>query len=213
MPGRSVSRWGGFLDDVADFDPEFFAINEREATAIDPQHRLLLETSWEAVEHAGLAPKLLAGSLTGVFVGVCHDDYAFVTSDAGALDDAYGFTGTAFSMASGRVSYAMGLRGPAMTIDTGCSSSLLAVHLACRSLHEGESDLALAGGAMVILEPRTYVSASAQGMLSQRALPHVRRRRRRVRPFRGLRSRDAQEVARCAARRRPGSCGAARHGD
>jgi polyketide synthase 5 len=166
VPGRSVSRWGGFLTDVADFDPEFFAISEREATAIDPQHRLLLETSWEAVEHAGLAPKSLAGSLTGVFVGICHDDYAFVTSDAGALDGAYGFTGTAFSMASGRVSYAMGLRGPAMTIDTACSSSLLAVHMACRSLHEGESDLALAGGSMVMLEPRTYASASAQGMLS-----------------------------------------------
>jgi polyketide synthase 5 len=166
VPGRSVSRWGGFLADVADFDPEFFAISEREATAIDPQHRLLLETSWEAVEHAGLAPTSLAGSLTGVFVGVCHDDYAFVTSAAGALDDAYGFTGTAFSMASGRVSYAMGLRGPAMTIDTACSSSLLAVHLACRSLHEGESDLALAGGSMIMLEPRTYASASAQGMLS-----------------------------------------------
>jgi acyl transferase domain-containing protein/acyl carrier protein len=166
VPGRSVSRWGGFLDDVADFDPEFFAISEREATAIDPQHRLLLETSWEAVEHAGLPPKSLAGSLTGVFVGICHDDYAFVTSAAGALDDAYGFTGTAFSMASGRVSYAMGLRGPAMTMDTACSSSLLAVHMACRSLHEGESNLALAGGSMVMLEPRTYASASAQGMLS-----------------------------------------------
>src|SRR5271163_3253101 len=166
VPGRSVSRWGGFLDDVADFDPEFFAISEREATAIDPQHRLLLETSWEAVEHAGLPPKSLAGSLTGVFVGICHDDYAFVTSEAGALDDAYGFTGTAFSMASGRVSYAMGLRGPAMTVDTACSSSLLAVHMACRSLHEGESNLALAGGSMVMLEPRTYASGSAQGMLS-----------------------------------------------
>ena len=173
VPGRTVSRWGGFIDGVADFDPEFFAINEREAVAIDPQHRLLLETSWEAVEHAGVAPKSLSGSLTGVFVGVCHEDYAFVTSDAGALDGAYGFTGTAFSMASGRVSYAMGLHGPSMTMDTGCSSSLLAVHLACRSLHEGESDLALAGGAMVMLEPRTYVSASAQGMLSPTGRCHT----------------------------------------
>ena len=173
VPGRSVSRWGGFLDGVADFDPEFFAINEREATAIDPQHRLLLETSWEAVEHAGLAPKSLTGSLTGVFVGVCHDDYAFLTSDAGALDGAYGFTGTAPSMASGRVSYAMGLNGPSMTMDTGCSSSLLAAHLACRSLHDGESNLALVGGAMVILEPRVYVSASAQGMLSPTGRCHT----------------------------------------
>src|SRR3984957_10520808 len=82
--GRSVSRWGGFLDDIAGFDSEFFGIAEREATAIDPQHRLLLETAWEAVEHAGMAPKSLAGSLTSVFVGLAHDDYVFVTSDAGA---------------------------------------------------------------------------------------------------------------------------------
>lgn len=123
VPGWSVSRWGGFIDDVAGFDPELFGIGEREATAIDPQHRLLIETSWEAVEHAGMAPKPLTGSRTGVFVGICHDDYAFVTSEAGALDDAYGFTGTAFSMA-------------------------------------------LAGGCMVMLEPRTFASASALGMLS-----------------------------------------------
>ncbi|MDT5048607.1 MAG: polyketide synthase 5, partial [Mycobacterium sp.] len=166
VPGRSVSRWGGFLDDIAGFDSEFFGIAEREATAIDPQHRLLLETSWEAVEHAGLAPKSLAGSLTGVFVGLAHDDYAFVTSDAGALDDAYGFTGTAFSMASGRVAYAMGLRGPAITVDTACSSGLTAVHMACRSLQDGESNLALAGGCMVMLEPRISASASGLGMLS-----------------------------------------------
>ncbi|WP_372514493.1 sulfolipid-1 biosynthesis phthioceranic/hydroxyphthioceranic acid synthase [Mycobacterium lacus] len=166
VTGRSVSRWGGFLEDVGAFDPEFFGISDREAIAIDPQHRLLMQTSWEAVEHAGIAPESLSGSLTGVYVGVCHHDYAFVTSDAGALDDAYAFTGTAFSMASGRVSYSMGLRGPAMTVDTACSSSLLAVHMACRSLHEGESNLALAGGCMVMLAPHTFNSASAQGMLS-----------------------------------------------
>ena len=166
VPGRSVSRWGGFLDDVAGFDPEFFGISEREATAIDPQHRLLMQTSWEAVEHAGLPPKSLSDSLTGVFVGMCHDDYAHVTNAAGALGDAYGFTGTALSMASGRVSHALGLRGPSLTVDTACSSSLVAVHLACRSLHERESDLALAGGVMVMLEPQMYASASGQGMLS-----------------------------------------------
>ncbi|KAA1250588.1 type I polyketide synthase [Mycobacterium simiae] len=165
-PGRSVSRWGGFLEDVAGFDPEFFGISEREATAIDPQHRLLMQTSWEAVEHAGLNPKSLTGSLTGVFVGMCHDDYAFVTDQAGAMDDAYAFTGTAFSMASGRVSYSMALRGPAVTVDTACSSSLLAVHMACRSLHEHESNLALAGGCLVMLDPHVFNSASALGMLS-----------------------------------------------
>ncbi|MEB3072027.1 sulfolipid-1 biosynthesis phthioceranic/hydroxyphthioceranic acid synthase [[Mycobacterium] vasticus] len=164
--GRSVSRWGGFLDDIAGFDSEFFGIGEREATAIDPQHRLLLETSWEAVEHAGRAPKSLAGGRTGVFVGLAHDDYAFITSDAGALADAYGFTGTPLNMASGRVAWALGLRGPAVTVDTSCSSGLFAVHMACRSLQDGESDLALAGACMVMLEPRKFASASGQGMLS-----------------------------------------------
>nr|WP_081287880.1 type I polyketide synthase [Mycobacterium asiaticum] len=166
VPGRSVSRWGGFLDDVAGFDPEFFGISEREATSIDPQHRLLMQTSWEAAEHAGLPPNSLNDSLTGVFVGICHDDYAHVTNAAGALGDAYGFTGTAMSMASGRVSYALGLRGPSITVDTACSSSLVAVHLACRSLHDRESELALAGGCMVMLEPQMYASASGLGMLS-----------------------------------------------
>ena len=89
VPGRTVSRWGAFLDDVAGFDAEFFGISEREAIAIDPQHRLLLETSWEAVEHAGLNPASLAGSLTGVFVGLTHDDYLVLTTDAGALEGPY----------------------------------------------------------------------------------------------------------------------------
>ncbi|ORB86885.1 polyketide synthase [Mycobacterium kansasii] len=166
VPGRSVSRWGGFLDDVAGFDADLFGISEREATAMDPQQRLLLETSWEAVEHAGLAPKSLTGTQTGVFIGIAHSDYAHVTADAGALEDAYGFTGIPFSMASGRISYGLGLRGPAVSLDTACSSSLFAVHTACRSLNGGESDLALAGGCMVMLEPRIGASASALGMLS-----------------------------------------------
>ena len=104
-------------------------------TAIDPQHRLLLETAWEAVEHAGLAPHSLAGSVDRRLRGpVARRLHACSTRDAGALDQAYGFTGTPFSMASGRISYALGLRGPAMTVDTACSSGLLTVHLACRSL-------------------------------------------------------------------------------
>lgn len=166
VPGRSVSRWGAFLDDVTGFDPDFFGINEREATAMDPQHRLLMETSWEAVEQAGLRPASLAGSATGVFIGMSHDDYAMVTSDAGAFDQAYAFTGNPFSMASGRISHALGLHGPALTVDTACSSSMVAVHQACRSLHEGESDMALAGGVMLMLDQRLYASASGQGMLS-----------------------------------------------
>ena len=164
--GRSVSKWGGFLDDVAGFDPDFFGISEREAASIDPQHRMLLQTAWEAVEHAGIPPTSLDGSSTGVFVGVCSTDYMLISGEVGALGGAYGFTGCAHSMASGRIAYALGLQGPATTIDTACSSGLTAVHLACRSLTAGESDLALAGGCSLLLEPRGSASASAQGMLS-----------------------------------------------
>ena len=173
VPGRSVSKWGAFLDDVAGFDPEFFGISEHEAIAIDPQHRLLLETSWEAMEHAGLTRETMADSLTGVFVGLTHDDYQLLAADAHAMEGPYGFTGNSFSMASGRVAYALGVHGPAVTVDTACSSGLLAVHMACRSLHDGESDLALAGGALVMLEPRKFVAGSAQGMLSPTGRCHA----------------------------------------
>jgi mycocerosic acid synthase len=173
VPGRSVSRWGGFIDDIGGFDASFFGFGEREATAIDPQHRLLLETSWEAIEHAGIVPPSLAGSRTGVFVGLCHHDYTVVTSDAGALDDAYGFTGTPFSMASGRIAYGLGLLGPAITVDTSCSSGLVALHMACQSLDRGESDLAVAGAAMALLESRISAAASAQGMLSPTGRCHT----------------------------------------
>ncbi|BBY92740.1 phthioceranic/hydroxyphthioceranic acid synthase [Mycobacterium gallinarum] len=173
VPGRSVSKWGAFLDDVAGFDSEFFGINEREATAIDPQHRLLLETSWEAIEHAGLTRETLTGSLTGVFVGLTHGDYQLLAADADAVEGPYGFTGSSFSLASGRIAYAMGVHGPAMTVDTACSSGLTAVHMACRSLAEGESDLALAGGACVMLDPRKFVAGSAEGMLSPTGRCHA----------------------------------------
>jgi acyl transferase domain-containing protein/NADPH:quinone reductase-like Zn-dependent oxidoreductase/NAD(P)-dependent dehydrogenase (short-subunit alcohol dehydrogenase family)/acyl carrier protein len=173
VPGRSVSRWGGFLDDITGFDAAFFGFGEREAAAIDPQHRLLLETAWEAIEHAGLAPRSLTGSRTGVFVGLSHDDYTLVKRDAGALGDPYGFSGDAFCMASGRIAYGLGLHGPAITVDTACSSGLLTVHMACGSLDGGESDLALAGGSMVMLEPSVSSSASAQGMLSPTGRCHA----------------------------------------
>lgn len=166
VAGRSVSKWGGFLDDVGGFDADFFGIGEREAIALDPQQRLLLETSWEALEHGGIDPGTLAGSLTGVFVGMTGADYQLVAADAQALDGPYGFTGSNFSMASGRIAYALGATGPAYTVDSACSSGLLAVHNACRSLHDGESDLALAGGVHLVLEPRKMASGSAQGMLS-----------------------------------------------
>ena len=166
VPGRTVSRWGGYLDDVAGFDSEFFGITEREAVSIDPQHRLLLETAWEAIEHAGLDPASLAGSKTGVFAGLTHEDYLILTKGEGSLLGAYAVTGLNNSVASGRIAFLLGLHGPALTMDTACSSGLTAVHVACRSLHQGESDLALAGGASVLLEPDGSVACSAQGMLS-----------------------------------------------
>ncbi|MCV7284143.1 type I polyketide synthase [Mycolicibacterium wolinskyi] len=173
VPGRSVSKWGAFLDDIAGFDAEFFGISEREATAIDPQHRLLLETAWEAVEHAGMDPVTLAGTRTGVFVGMTHSDYQLLAADTPAIVGPYGFTGSNYSMASGRIAYHLGVHGPAFTVDSACSSSLLAVHMACRSLHDGESDLALAGGVSLTIEPRKVASGSAQGMLSPTGRCHA----------------------------------------
>ncbi|MGV9801306.1 sulfolipid-1 biosynthesis phthioceranic/hydroxyphthioceranic acid synthase [Mycobacterium sp. NPDC003449] len=173
VPGRSVSKWGAFLDDVAGFDAEFFGINDRESAALDPQHRLLLETSWEAMEHAGLTRQAMADSRTGVFVGLTHADYQMLAADAQALEAAYGFSGSNFSLASGRIAYALGVHGPALTVDTACSSGLTAVHLACRSLHEGESDLAIAGGATLALDPRKFASGSAEGMLSATGRCHA----------------------------------------
>lgn len=164
---------GAFLDDVGGFDCDFFGMTEREAIAVDPQHRLLLETSWDAVEHAGLAPGSLARTQTGVFVGLTHGDYELLSADCGAAEGPYGFTGTSNSFASGRVAYALGLHGPAVTVDTACSSGLMAVHQACGSLAAGESDLALAGGVVVTLEPRKSVSGSLQGMLSPTGRCHA----------------------------------------
>ncbi|WP_263992298.1 polyketide synthase, partial [Mycobacterium shinjukuense] len=173
VPGRSVCKWGAFLDNVADFDAEFFGISEREAAAMDPQHRLLLEASWEAMEHAGLTRAALANVQTGVFVGLMHDDYQLLHADAQTLSGPYGYMGNSFAMGSGRIAYAMGLHGPAITVDTACSSGLAAIHLAFRSLNDGESDLALAGGASVMLEPRKAASGSALGMLSATGRCHA----------------------------------------
>ncbi|KUI02474.1 type I polyketide synthase [Mycobacterium sp. IS-3022] len=173
VPGRSVSKWGAFIDDVTGFDSEFFGVNEREATATDPQHRFLLEASWEAMEHAGLDRGDLAESRTGVFVGLTHGDYQLLAADANAVEQPYGFTGNSFSMASGRIAYALGLHGPALTVDTACSSGLTAIHLACRNLHERESDLALAGGASLALDPRKWSAGSAEGMLSPTGRCHA----------------------------------------
>ena len=173
VPGRSVSKWGAFLEDVAGFDSEFFGMGDREATLSDPQHRLLLETSWEAMEHAGLTRDAMADTSTGVFMGLTHNDYQLLAADVGAVEKPYGFIANSYSMASGRIAYALGLHGPALTVDTACSSGLAAVHLACRSLHEHESDLALAGGVALALDPRKWAAGSAEGMLSPTGRCHA----------------------------------------
>ncbi|WP_410653340.1 SDR family NAD(P)-dependent oxidoreductase [Amycolatopsis sp. cmx-4-54] len=168
--GRTVSRWGGFLDSVGGFDTAAFGITEYEAEAMDPQHRMLAQVTWEALEHAGIAPGSLKGSQTSVFFGLAHHDYLLRTFDDSLVDNPYVMTGNAHSVGAGRVSYLLGLHGPAVAVDTACSSGLLSVHLACQSLRTGESDLALAGAAMLQLGPEVGVLFSQWSMLS----PHGR---------------------------------------
>ncbi|HEV7501754.1 MAG TPA: beta-ketoacyl synthase N-terminal-like domain-containing protein, partial [Vicinamibacteria bacterium] len=166
-PGKIASRYGAFLGDVDRFDAPFFGISAREARSLDPQQRLLLETSWEALEDAGLAPLSLAGQKVGVFVGICGSDYAGLLMGRGpAAIDGYLGTGTAHSVASGRLSYLLGLRGPSLSVDTACSSSLMAVHLACQSLLHRESTLALAAGVNLVLSPEASINFSRARMLS-----------------------------------------------
>ncbi len=155
-PGRMYARHGGFVADIVSFDPTFFGISPREALRIDPQHRLLLEVAWEALERAGIAPARLAGARAGVFVGVTGNDYGDVLAQSGALD-AYYLTGNALNFAAGRLAYTLGMRGPSLAVDTACSSSLVALHLGCKSLRDRECDLVLVGGVNAILSPKGHV--------------------------------------------------------
>ena len=165
-PGKITSRWGGFLDGVDLFDPHFFGISPREAARMDPQQRLLLEVSWEALENAFIPPPSLAGSRTGVFIGISSYDYSRLQFDDPNKIDAYAGTGNAHSIAANRLSYLFDLRGPSMAVDTACSSSLVAAHLACQSLRSGESDVALVGGVNLILTPELTITFSQARMLS-----------------------------------------------
>ncbi|MBS1694728.1 MAG: type I polyketide synthase [Actinobacteria bacterium] len=165
-PGRMTTKWGGFVDDVAGFDADFFGITPREATAMDPQHRMALEVAWEALEHAGIAPDSLAGSRTAVMMGLSSFDYTIVNVERRAEIDAYVSTGSPHCAAVGRISYLLGLRGPSVAVDTACSSSLVSVHLACQSLRTGESDLALAGGVTLHLSAFSSIAMSKLSALS-----------------------------------------------
>ncbi|MBD2464423.1 thioester reductase domain-containing protein [Oscillatoria sp. FACHB-1407] len=165
-PGKMSTRWGGFLDQVDQFDPAFFGISPREVERMDPQQRLVLEVAWEAIENAGLAADQLSGSLTGVFMGIGNYDYCrLLASDLNQIS-AYDGTGNTLSIAANRLSYILNLRGPSAVVETACSSSLVALHFACRSLQSGESNLCLVGGASLMLSPGPFITYSHARMMA-----------------------------------------------
>jgi acyl transferase domain-containing protein len=167
-PGKISTRYGGFLDNVNRFNPQFFGISAREANSMDPQQRLLLEVSWEALEYANLPAQKLSNSLTGVFVGIYMNDYSRViaqTGDASQIDAFYA-SGNSMSVAAGRLSHTLGLQGPCLAVDTACSSALVTLHLACQSLRQRECHTALAGGVSLILSPESSIALSQTRMLN-----------------------------------------------
>jgi malonyl CoA-acyl carrier protein transacylase len=164
--GKMNTRWGGFLDQIDQFDPQFFGMPPKEVETTDPQQRLLLEVTWEALENAGQSPELLAGSQTGVFIGISNNDYYRLQSNHITGTNAYSGTGNAFSIAANRLSYLLDLRGPSLAIDTACSSSLAAVHQACQSLRLEECQLAIAGGVNLILSPQVTIALSQSRMMA-----------------------------------------------
>ena len=167
-PGKFATRRAGLIEDIDGFDAPFFGVSTREAVFMDPQHRLLLETAWQAVEHSGTAPSSLAGSKTGVFIGISTQDYLCALTDALSFDaiEVYMATGTSPAAAAGRISYRLGLQGAAVSVDTACSSSLVAVHQACQALRFGDCDLALAGGVNLLISPATMINFSRAHMLA-----------------------------------------------
>lgn len=165
-PGKMVTRWGGFIEQVDQFDAHFFGISPREAARMDPQQRLLLEVAWEALEDAGQVRERLAGTSVGVYIGISNNDYGRIQFNHPDQIDAYAGTGNALSIAANRISYVFDFRGPSIAIDTACSSSLVAVHQACSSLRNGESVLALAGGVNLILSPAITINFSKAGAMA-----------------------------------------------
>jgi acyl transferase domain-containing protein/acyl carrier protein len=162
QPGKMYTRRGGFLPGLDQFDARFFGISGTEATSMDPQQRMLLEVCWASLEDAGIAPGSLAGTRTGVFVGITSDDFLAIHRDVLG----FGGVGAHMSIAAGRLSYQLDLRGPAMAVDTACSASLVALHLACKSLQRGECDLALVGGVNAVVTPNQHLLLSDIGALS-----------------------------------------------
>lgn len=180
--GTCGIRFGGFVETAAEFDPEFFGISPREALAMDPQQRLALELCWEALENAGLVPAHLEGSRTGVFIGAIADDYATLVHrrDPVAITQ-HTLTGLNRGIIANRVSYALGLRGPSVAVDTGQSSSLAAVHLACESLRRGETETAVAAWGPAQPCPRQlHRRLPVRRALPGRPLLHLRRPRQRL---------------------------------
>ncbi|WMP19414.1 SDR family NAD(P)-dependent oxidoreductase [Thiothrix lacustris] len=165
-PGKSYSRWGGFLHDIQHFDPAFFNISPREAQHLDPRQRLLLETAWEALEQAACAPDSIAGSNTGVFVGHMVGDYHAMLGDKLHLMDSYVSTGVLDSLLANRLSYTLNLQGPSLSVDTACSSALTALYLACQSLRQHECNMALVGGVNLMITPEMHVVGAKAGILS-----------------------------------------------
>ena len=165
---KMYTRSGGFLnEDIAAFDPHFFGISPREAASLDPQQRLALEDAWEALENAALPPDALAGTATGMYMGLLTADYGRIPLRSVATQDLpYMGTGNAISFPAGRVSYALGLQGPCMVVATECSSTLVAVHLAAQALRAGECDLALAGGVTLIVSPEINIILSRMRALA-----------------------------------------------
>lgn len=165
--GKIITTQGAFFEQVQESDPEFFGISPREAKSMDPQQHLLLEVCWESLENANIVPSSLNGSKTGVFIGICNQDYSLLLMSREKTEiDAYTTTGMAHSVAAGRLSYMLGLQGPCLALDTACSSSLVSVHLACQSLRNLECNLAIAGGVNLILTPETSIDFSRNHMLS-----------------------------------------------